>query len=185
MPFKANFKSMNKFILTMVIGVVTFFTSNAYAQDCINFHKKKCYGSDNALMSYNSQSKSGMFVLGHTSDLVFVAHAEHDYRISLCQDKKVEEPLKFKILDGRSKEVLFDNETAVLDTPADDAQDGDNSLPQYFDFSADVTKKIIVRITAPGPPPEEGKKASAQPDPNDLFCVGVLLESMPTPALGF
>lgn len=185
MPNKAKTLSMNKFILSFIIGVSTLIASNTNAQDCGNFHKKKCYGSDNPLMTYNSQSKSGMFVLGHTSDLVFVAHAGHDYRVSLCQDKNVEEPLKFKIIDGRSKEVLFDNETAVLDTPADEAQDGDNTLPQYFDFSSETTKKIIIRITAPGPPPEEGKKASDKPNPEDLFCVGVLLESMATPSLGF
>ena len=176
---------MNKLILGLVISAASLCTYSVNAQECKNFHVKKCWSSENSAMKYNSQSKSGMFVLGHTSDLVMVAHARHDYRISLCQDKKVEEPLKFKILDGRSKEVLFDNETATLDVPADDAQGGDQSLPQYFEFSADVTKKVIIRITAPGPPPEEGKKASSKPNPEDLFCVGVLVENMPTPALGF
>ena len=155
------------------------------AQECNNFHKRKCDGSENALMRYNNQSKSGLFVLGHTSDLVFVAHAGHDYRISLCQDNKVEEPLKFKVLDGRSKEVLFDNEQMDLDVPMEDgAESTDGSLPYYFEFSCDVTKKIIIRITAPGPPPAEGKKQK-EPDPEDLFCVGVLLEYMSTPKLGF
>lgn len=176
---------MKKFLIGLFIGLMTIMSADVIAQDCNNFHKKKCWGSDNPSMRYNSQSKSGLFVLGHTSDLTFVAHAGHDYRVSLCQDKKVEEPLKFKILDGRSKEVLFDNETAVLDTPAE-GDNGDQSLPQYFEFSTELTKKIIIRITAPGPPPEEGKKGrNAQPDPEDLFCVGVLLENMPTPKLGF
>lgn len=161
----------------------------AGAQDCHNFHKRKCYGSDNAFMSYNTQSKSGMFVLGHTSDLVFVAHSGQDYRVSLCHDKKVEEPLKFQVIDGRSKEVLFDNESAALDTPMEEGmEDEDGGLPQFFEFSADVTKKIIIRITAPGPPPEEGsgkRGRHSEPDPEDLFCVGVLLENMPTPKLGF
>lgn len=156
------------------------------AQSCQNFHKRKCYGSDNPEMRYNSQSKSGMFVLGHTSDLVFVAHAGQDYRVSLCQEKKVEEPLKFKVLDGRSKEVLFDNEQMDLDVPTEDGEAMDGRLPDYFEFSCDATKKIIIRITAPGPPPAEGnKKKRDEPDPEDLFCVGVLLEYMPTPKLGF
>jgi len=165
-----------------------FMLTTTFAQDCNNFHKRKCYGSDNAYMRYNSQSKSGMFVLGHTSDLVFVAHAGQDYHISLCQDKKVEEPLKFQVIDGRSKEVLFDNQNAALDVPAEGTEDGENTLPQSFEFSADNTKKIILRITAPGPPPEEGdgkKGKNAEPDPEDLFCVGVLVENMPTPKLGF
>lgn len=158
------------------------------AQDCNNFHKKKCYGSDNAYMRYNTQSKSGMFVLGHTSDLVFVAHAGQDYNISLCQDKDVEEPIKFKVLDGRSKEVLFDNESAALDVPVEEGAEGEGGLPMSFEFSCEVTKKIIIRITAPGPPPEEGGgkgRRNAEPDPESLFCVGVLIENMPTPKLGF
>lgn len=175
---------MNKFILTLVLSAATLSALNVTAQDCNNFHKRKCNGSNDPQMAYNTQSKSGMFVLGHTSDLVFVAHAGHDYRISICQDKKVEEPVKFKIIDSRSKQVLFDNETAKLDTP-DKKDKGDQSLPDYFEFTANVTKKIIVRITAPGPPPEEGQKASKEPNPEDLFCVGVLLESMPSPDLGF
>jgi hypothetical protein len=179
--------------MTRIFGITTIFTFllslGAIAQDCNNFHKRKCYGSDNAYMRYNTQSKSGMFVLGHTSDLVFVAHAGQDYRVSLCQDKKVEEPLKFQVIDGRSEDVLFDNQNAALDIPpAEGEEPGEASLPQFFEFSADATKKIIVRITAPGPPPEEGEGKRGkrdEPDPEDLFCVGVLVENMPTPKLGF
>lgn len=177
---------MNK-VLTYSLLLIFSLSLNALtAQECKNFHKKRCETSDDPNMRYNNQSKSGLFVLGHTSDLVFVAHAGNDYRITLCQEKKVEEPLKFKILDGRSKEVLFDNEQVALDVPAEGEEGADGSLPYYFEFSADVTKKIIIRITAPGPPPEEGKKGKGdEPDPEDLFCVGVLLENMPTPKLGF
>lgn len=160
------------------------------AQQCQNFHKRRCEGSDDVNMRYNNQSKSGMFVLGHTSDLVFVAHAGKDYRISLCQDSKVEEPIKFKVIDSRSKEVLFDSEQASLDVPVEEGDvANDGAMPFHFEFSCDVTKKIIVRITAPGPPPSEdgGKKKGKreEPDPEDLFCVGVLLENMDTPKLGF
>ncbi|MEX2596047.1 MAG: hypothetical protein WEC59_03880 [Salibacteraceae bacterium] len=175
------------FVLTTLLIFSGSFSLEA--QDCNNFHKRKCYGSDNAYMNYNSQSKSGMFVLGHTSDLVFVAHSGQDYRISLCQDKKVEEPLKFQVLDGRSEEVLFDNQDAALDLPEPAEGEEPGGLPQFFEFSADGTKKIIIRITAPGPPPEEGngnkRGRQPEPDPDDLFCVGVLLENMPSPKLGF
>lgn len=126
-----------------------------------------------------------MFVLGHTSDLIFVAHAGQDYNISLCQDKKVEEPLKFQVIDSRSDEVLFDNQNAALDVPVEEGADPENTLPQSFEFTADATKKIIIRITAPGPPPEEGERGKKEPDPEDLFCVGVLVENMSTPKLGF
>ncbi len=180
-------KSMNK-LISVLLFVGCLISGNIIAQECSNFHKKKCYGSDDPFMRYNTQSKSGMFVLGHTSDLVFVAHAGQDYRVSLCQDKDVEEPIKFKVMDGRSKEVLFDNESAAIDIPApEEGEEADGGLPMYFEFSCEVTKKIIVRITAPGPPPEEGGKGkkSDEPDPESLFCVGVLLENMPTPKLGF
>lgn len=177
--------------MTIRIGLTAVFSGlialTSIAQDCNNFHKRKCYGSDNPYMRYNTQSKSGMFVLGHTSDLVFVAHAGQDYNISLCQDKKVEEPLKFQVVDGRSQEVLFDNQNAALDVPVEDGAEPENTLPQSFEFTADATKKIIIRITAPGPPPEEGEKKGRkeEPNPEDLFCVGVLVENMPTPKLGF
>lgn len=182
---------MKKVILLTVVLLSTMIVAPSQAQNsCNNFHKRKCFGSEDPAMRYNNQSKSGLFVLGHTSDLVFVAHAGQDYRVSLCQDKKVEEPIKFKVLDGRSKEVLFDNEQMDFDVPAEDGAEGDEtegSLPDYFEFSCDVTKKIIIRITAPGPPPAEGEKRGKreEPDPEDLFCVGVLLEYMPTPKLGF
>ncbi|GAB5539994.1 MAG: hypothetical protein Salg2KO_20970 [Salibacteraceae bacterium] len=183
---------MKKLVGIFIIAA-SIFTSSMQAQECKNFHKKKCWGSDDPNMSYNSQSKSGMFVLGHTSDLVFVGHGGHDYRISLCQDSDVEEPIKFKVLDSRSEEVLFDNEAAALDVPvAEEGAEGEEflengGLPMYFEFTAEVTKKVIVRITAPGPPPEEGKrgKRDVAPDPESLFCVGVLIENMPTPKLGF
>ncbi len=163
-------------------------SGSLHAQECKNFHKKKCNGSDDPYMRYNTQSKSGMFVLGHTSDLVFVSHAGQDYRISLCQDNDVEELIKFKVIDGRSKDVLFDSESSALDVPVDEESGEEASLPMFFEFSSEVTKKIIVRITAPGPPPEEGKekgKKNEEIDPESLFCVGVLLENMPTPKLGF
>lgn len=185
MRTKVNMKEMSR-ILGITILFSVLLVNVGQSQDCKNFHKRKCMGSDNPFMNYNTQSKSGMFVLGHTSDLVFVAHAGQDYNLSLCQDKDVEEPIKFKVLDGRSKEVLFDSETAVLDTPADEGEDM-GETPSSFEFSCEVTKKIIIRITAPGPPPEEGGKKGRheEPDPESLFCVGVLIENMPTPKLGF
>lgn len=169
--------------ILLTIFTVALFSTAGNSQDCHNFQKRKCNGSDNPYMSYNNQSKAGMFVMGHTSDLVFVAHSGKDYHISLCQDNKVEEPIKFKVLDGRSEEVIFDNEQAAIDGGGSEGEAAGN--PMAFDFSADVTKKIIIRITAPGPPPEEGKGKASKPDPDDLFCVGVLIEDMPTPQLGF
>ena len=173
----------NIFALITILGFIS--ASQLSAQDCNNFHKKKCYGSDNPMMRYNTQSKSGMFLLGHTSDLVFVSHAGQDYRLSLCQDKNVEEPIKFKVLDGRSKEVLFDSETDVMDVPAEEGGEEFAGPPMFFEFTSGVTKKIIVRIIAPGPPPEEGKSKNEEPDPKSLFCVGVLIENMATVKLGF
>lgn len=186
MRIKVKMEGMSKVTLGLAL-IFGLLVQTGVSQDCKGFHKRKCYGSDNPYMNYNTQSKSGMFVLGHTSDLVFVAHAGQDYHLSLCQDKDVEEPIKFKVLDGRSKEELFDSESAVLDTPADEGEDMGEAV-NSFEFSCEVTKKIIIRITAPGPPPEEGDKKrgrNAEPDPESLFCVGVLIENMPTPKLGF
>tara|TARA_B110000046_G_C12852672_1_gene338423 strand:- start:96 stop:632 length:537 start_codon:yes stop_codon:yes gene_type:complete len=178
---------MRNLIGTIII-LSAMLSGSLHAQECKNFHKKKCNGSDDPYMRYNTQSKSGMFVLGHTSDLVFVSHAGQDYRISLCQDNDVEELIKFKVIDGRSKDVLFDSESSALDVPVDEESGEEAGLPMFFEFSSEVTKKIIVRITAPGPPPEAGKekgKKNEEVDPESLFCVGVLLENMPTPKLGF
>ncbi|MDC1221621.1 hypothetical protein N8Z47_03030 [Salibacteraceae bacterium] len=177
-------------LIGILIILSAMLTSSLHAQECKNFHKKRCYGSDDPYMRYNTQSKSGMFILGHTSDLVFVGHAGQDYRISLCQDNDVEEPIKFQVIDSRSKDVLYDNESDALDVPVDEDSEEEAGLPMFFEFSCEVTKKIIIRITAPGPPPEEGKdkekgRRNDEVDPESLFCVGVLLENMPTPKLGF
>ncbi len=177
-------------LIGILIILSAMLSSALQAQECKNFHRKKCSGSDDPGMRYNTQSKSGMFILGHTSDLVFVGHAGKDYRISLCQDSDVEETIKFKVIDSRSKDVLYSNESDALDVPVDEDSEEEGGLPMFFEFSCEVTKKIIVRITAPGPPPEEGKdkgkgRKNEEVDPESLFCVGVLLENMPTPKLGF
>jgi len=165
------------------------FVAVGFGQACANFHKRKCAGADNEYFRYNTQSKSGLFELGYTSDLFIVVHAGQDYRVSLCQDKKVEEPIKFKIIESRTEIVLFDNEQAATEVEGNSENGGNGpQFTDFFEFSAASTQKIIIRITAPGPPKAaaEGKKGKHhEPDPEDLFCVGVLVENMPTPKLGF
>jgi hypothetical protein len=60
----------------------------------------------------------------------------------------------------------------------------DHEMADEVEFTATSTKRLAVEITAPGVP-EDPKKAGTGGKPNDIGCVGILIEHMPTPNIGF
>ncbi len=58
----------------------------------------------------------------------------------------------------------------------------DHEMADAIEFTATATKRLIVEVTAPGavnPKPKRSDKKF------DIGCVGILIEHMPTPAMGF
>lgn len=192
------------------IGVVLF-CLNAWAQyDCNNYHKFNCPRSGDRKFNLNGQSKSAMVQVGVETDLNVIVYRGQDYRISLCADRTVlGENVQFQILQNERvakqvteletdyveelddngeptgelvevkrtvKKDVYVNELKVL---YDNRQD---DMSQEIEFSITSTKRLIIRVLGHGPEKVKIKKNAEQ---MDIGCVGVLLEHMPTPELGF
>jgi len=55
-------------------------------------------------------------------------------------------------------------------------------MANEIEFSCTATKRIAVEVIARGNSEAKPKKNG---ETNDIGCVGILIEHMPTPALGF
>lgn len=138
---------------------------SAEAQYCSNFHKKYC-GPPNDFFSYNGQSKSALFEKGQTSSLRFVAYKDHDYKITLCTEEQLGTDIAFKIRDGKTGDLLFDN--------------SDEDLTQQFEFTCENTRTLTLEVTVP-----EGETKEEKFKPSDMACLGVLIEHKATEKTGF
>lgn len=161
---------MKRIILAFIcIGLLATKTI-AQASSCGDFHKKACYFEgtkrDKHAFMYNAQSKSGLFAQGSVSKLRCVVYKGMDYRITVCCETILGDKVNFKIYDGRTNELLFDN------TKNDDAQ--------QFEFSASTTRQLIIEATVPaGEVKEEKGKAET------AACVGLLIENKVSERTGF
>ncbi len=163
---------MKKNILIVVL--VTFFGLNGIfpqASICGMFHKKHCLfeaedDDDSDEFFYNSQSRSGLFAQGSTSRMRLIIYRNMDYRISVCCETALGEQLAFKIIDTKTKEVLYDN-----------TQDENK---KQFEFQSTSTRQLIVEVAVPAgeTKAEKGKAANAA-------CVGLLIEHKKTDRAGF
>ena len=142
------------------------------AQSCRGFHAKKCAPDPKSGMVYDPQSKSALFAPGYSSDLHIVAYKGNDYRVSFCLDKHLGEQVLFQIIDDKTKDVLYDN--------------ADDNYSQEFKFSSINTQKLVLKITIPdGSGGSTGGGKIRKVGTEDLHCLGVLVEKMGTPNLGF
>lgn len=113
---------------------------------------------------YNSQSKSGVFAPGTSSNMKVVFYSGFDYSISICPDKLLGTDLSFKMVDSKTGEVLYDNAT--------------DSKSTHMEFSCETTRAVTIQVTVPGAKIKKGQSV-------DGACVGVLIEQKPTPKVGF
>ena len=193
-------------IATIILG-----GSAALAQyKCADYHKFNASPSPDKRFSMNGQSKSAMVQVGQETELNIIAYRAQDYRISVCHDEKilgedlairlvekvrvpyeevVDETVMEPVLDdqgnptGRTQEVttkstrrVYREEEKVLwDNTA-------NDMATEIEFSCTATKRIAVEVIARGNSEAKPKKSG---ETNDIGCVGILIEHMPTPALGF
>lgn len=133
---------------------------------CTDFHLKACsFERKDINFKYNSQSRSALFRPGQSSKLVFTATKGYDYRMTFAAEESVLNggKIHFKLIDARTKAVLFDSE---------------ESGATEFEFICDSSINIQVEITLP--------EGSAETKSKVVYgCVGFLLESRPSLNTGF
>ncbi|WP_317899745.1 hypothetical protein [Aurantibacillus circumpalustris] len=157
-----------KYFLSFIL--VTALSTSLFSQTavCGQFHRKFCVFDDakGGSWQYNAQSKSGLFNQGMVSKLRCVIYKGMDYRISVCCETILGEKVNYKIFDGRTNEMLFDNKAA------EDVQ--------VFEFQSVSTRQLVIEVVVPQGATEKDKHKSA-----DAACVGLLIEHKITDKQGF
>lgn len=176
---------------------------------CADYHRLNGDLSSDKRFSINGQSKSAMVQVGKETELNIVVYRGQDYRISISHDEKIlGEQLAIRLVEkvrvpvDETTEVT--NKEAVLDEAGNNTGTTqevkttekkrmykeeekvlwDNTAHEMADeieFSCTATKRIAVEVVAPGNSETKTKKG----EPNDIGCVGILIEHMPTPNVGF
>lgn len=142
---------------------------------CYGYQKDSCPKSKNIYYKVNMESRSALFLKGQTSQTPFTIYNGRDYRISLCWDPILGNQIQFRLLDGQTGDVLYDNST--------------DEFASDFEFTVTQTREINIEITIPGS--NTLTQSEGSPDliivrkDKEMGCVGVLIEHMITPTKGF
>lgn len=162
---------MRHLILAVFTALFLGMFSTSSGQICNQWHadKKGCPAStDNFKM--NGQSRSAMMYKGQKSTLNVIFYDNQDYRISLCPQEVLGQAVEFKIKDGVTEDVLYDNANE------------DGAL--IFEFSCAQTQRMILEIKVPDEG-EGGDSKLSKLRNTSSGCMGVLIEYMTTPRTGF
>ncbi len=155
--------------------------SAAQTSDCSDYHRFNCVPASDARFSINGQSRSAAVKIGEETELNIIVYRGHDYRVSVCNDEKILGQLAVRLVeklrvaktgpDGKStyeevEKVLWDNTS--------------HDMVTSIEFSCTATKRIAIEVNAPGAAERKGRRAD-----QDIGCVGILIEHMPSPGIGF
>lgn len=192
------------FIPFFFLGIAS--VDEAVAQSaCADYHKFNCQPSGDKRWSVNGQSKSASIQVGRETELNIIIYSGQDYRISVCQDAKIlGEQLAIRLVEkvrvprdpngGAAQPIT--NEAGERTGTTKKVQDPDrlfeeiekvlwdnteHDMAQEVEFSCASTKRIAVQIVAAG---STGKTRRSDKQ-FDIGCVGILVEHMVTPDLGF
>ena len=135
---------------------------NLKAQDCFNFHKQNCCPKKGAFAySVNEASVSFAFKPGESKCVYMDLLEGKDYRMTICSDSLYNGVVSFVIknTDGR---ILYDNSQ-------------DDFLTD-IEFSCRKHNSVELIITAPN---------RLDVDSETKGCIGVLIEDMVSPKIGF
>ena len=167
-------------------AVVTILPLITMAQGpCTDYHKFNCNRASDKRFSVNGQSKSAAVQVGQETELNIIVYRGQDYRISLCFDDKVlGESLAIRLVEkirqvkpgaADSAKVEYEELEKVL------WDNTEHEMAQTVEFSCTSTKRIAVEVVAAGGEASDKKSERVV----DIGCVGILVEHMPTPGLGF
>ena len=171
--------------LSMVLAVLAAPLANMAQYTCSEYHKFNCERSTDKRFSMNGQSKSAMVQVGKETELNVIVYRGQDYRITICHDRKIlSEALAIRLVEkvrvpvgpataDSTKRVYEEVEKVLWDNTEHD-------MVQEVEFSCTATKRIAVEVNAVGAEDKKGRKPEV-----DIACVGILIEHMPTPGLGF
>lgn len=157
-----------KYFFSISLVILLSISGLAQTSVCGQYHRKYCKVSDDKGREwlYNAQSKSGLFNQGMVSKLRCVIYKGMDYRISVCCETVIGEKVNYKIFDGRTNELLFDNKAA--------------EETQVFEFQSVSTRQLVIEVVVPQGATEKDKHKAS-----DAACVGLLIEHKITDKQGF
>jgi hypothetical protein len=177
---------------------------------CADYHKFNCLRSTEKRFQLNGQSRSAPVQVGKETEMNIIIYRGQDYRISVCHDARIlGEQLAIRLVEkirvpkdgrpdkmvvepildengvptGTTREVRVEEpgrayieiEKVIWDNTAHD-------MVQEIEFSCTATKRIAIEINAPG---GDGSKLRRNERNFDIGCVGILIEHMTTPDIGF
>lgn len=144
--------------------------------------------SSDARFSINGQSRGASVQVGKSTELNIIVYKGQDYHIAFAYDEKVlGDSIHVRLIE-KVREARFtpakEDGTPATTTYADvrkviwDNAEQDGS--EDIEFTATSTKRLAIEVTAPGVEEGKGKKSG-----RDIGCLGILIEHMPTPNIGF
>jgi hypothetical protein len=203
---------LGKIILIAAVSILASAGTSAQ-YDCNDYEKFNCAPSPDKHFKRNGQSRSAMIQIGYPTEMNIIVYKGQDYRISFCSDKYVlGEQIIFRIVEVTRERVeeavatadtvsLTSDEgdyagsvieTRITDSPGDKPlfkevrkvlyDNTEFDLAQEMEFSSTATKRITLEIMATG---SDHPKRMNNPESPDIGCLGVLIEHMPTPGIGF
>lgn len=161
---------MRKIFLSILF--ISSISAVAQTGVCSEFHRKNCNSNNeksDGNWIYNAQSRSGLFTQGMTSKIKCVVYKGMDYRINVCCDSELGNQLNYKIFDGRTNQLLYDNAT-------------EKNKPN-FEFQSASTRQLVIELTVPNA--AKNDKLKEERKPIDAACVGLLIENKTTNKQGF
>ena len=156
--------STNKHIaLILFFAISLSLPAISNAQDCVNYHKTFCisYKKDGYTPLIESRSfklKKGDYV---NQDVLF--HNGQDYHINVAVDDVFGNRLFMQIYDLDNQKVVYDNTK--------------DNMNLNLEFSALETVNVRITLETPASNTESNFQIEG--------CVGLLLETRPTPPTGF
>jgi len=157
---------MKKVMSIVMVAVLMSLHVNLASQlPCSNYHRQAgCSLASEEGFRYNSQSRSGLFARGTTSKLKAIFYSGFDYSITICPDASLGTDIQFTLTDALDGSMIYDNATDNKST--------------HMEFSCETTRNMFITVIIPGGPTTKGQA-------QDGACLGILIEQMVTPKVGF
>jgi len=153
---------MKKILMLMLVSA---FAVTLYGQGCNGFNKTKgCTRFNADGYKLYGQSQNALLMADSTYRCQFVLFGGKEYRISFCADKGYY-PIHFRLIDVKTKEVTYDNET--------------DKYVESVGFAVENTRQVIVEVTL------LPKKKEFDNFLDKTSCLGILIQWAKIPSLGF
>lgn len=142
-----------------------YFMNPTYGQYCDRFYEdRNCLITAKSSFHPYGQSKSAMLEINKLFECKLVLYGGKDFKIAVCTENGYS-PVHYKILNARTRSVLYDNLT--------------DDYNESVGFTNEFTQSIVIEITV----------LAESVEPEDALdkrvCVGVNILWRKAPKLGF